>query len=132
MQLARDLSPVSSRTHKTQVGRALAQLGIEHIASYSPQASLALGSNSSRRSLFMATCSADQEPGSWHGIGLLVLLPLAKDLSRRATARRKTRCDREVGAWQRIARTSAATSPAGDWLCGVAAMLERLSSQAPV
>jgi hypothetical protein len=25
-----------SRTHKTQVGRALAQLGIEHIASYSP------------------------------------------------------------------------------------------------
>jgi transposase len=27
-----------SRTHKTQVGRALAQLGIEHIASYSPQA----------------------------------------------------------------------------------------------
>jgi hypothetical protein len=28
----------ASRTHKTQVGRALAQLGIEHIASYSPQA----------------------------------------------------------------------------------------------
>jgi transposase len=27
-----------SRTQKTQVGRALAQLGIEHIASYSPQA----------------------------------------------------------------------------------------------
>jgi hypothetical protein len=26
----------ASRTHKTQVGRALAQLGIEHIASYSP------------------------------------------------------------------------------------------------
>jgi transposase len=28
----------ASRTQKTQVGRALAQLGIEHIASYSPQA----------------------------------------------------------------------------------------------
>ena len=28
----------ASRTHKTQVGRALAQLGIEHIPSYSPQA----------------------------------------------------------------------------------------------
>jgi len=28
----------ASRTHLTQVGRALAQLGIEHIASYSPQA----------------------------------------------------------------------------------------------
>jgi hypothetical protein len=28
----------ASRSHKTQVGRALAQLGIEHIASYSPHA----------------------------------------------------------------------------------------------
>jgi len=28
----------ASRSHKTQVGRALAQLGTEHIASYSPQA----------------------------------------------------------------------------------------------
>jgi hypothetical protein len=28
----------ASRTHKTQVGRALPQLGIEHIPSYSPQA----------------------------------------------------------------------------------------------
>jgi hypothetical protein len=33
------LIPVHSRAgHKTQVGRALPQLGIEHIASYSPQA----------------------------------------------------------------------------------------------
>src|SRR6516162_358045 len=37
----------------------------------------------------MATGSADQEPGSWHGIGLLVLLPPANDLSRRATARER-------------------------------------------